>query len=102
MSLQVLELFHKAGIIVYALPAHTSGKPQPLDLVAFPVFKEKVNNAISNSVVPLQQQLLTLYQFCDCSRVAHRGTFVPPNIVAGFRRSGLWPIDPFQLLHTLL
>ena len=96
MSLQALELFHKAGIIVYALSAYTSGKTQPLDLVAFSVFKEKVKNAISNTAVPLHQHLLTLYQFCDCLRVAYRETFVPPNIVAGFRRSGLWPIDPFQ------
>lgn len=35
MSLRVLELFNANGTIVYILPAHTSGKTQPLYFVLF-------------------------------------------------------------------
>ena len=35
MSLRVLELFEADRTIVYALPAHTSGNTQPLDVVLF-------------------------------------------------------------------
>ena len=39
LSLRVLELFKDNGIIVYAIPARTSGKLQPCDVVLFAVFK---------------------------------------------------------------
>ena len=42
MSLEVLQLFKQNGIIVYALPAHTSGKTQPLDLICFAIFKATI------------------------------------------------------------
>lgn len=50
MSLQVLELFSQNKIIVYDLPAHTSGNPQPLDVVAFSVFKSSLNYALNAAI----------------------------------------------------
>ena len=38
LSLIILELFERNNIIFYVLPAHTSGKTQPLDVVLFSAF----------------------------------------------------------------
>ena len=40
MSLSVLQLFAENNIVVYALPAHTSGKIQPLYVLSFAVSNE--------------------------------------------------------------
>lgn len=47
MTLPVLELFRDNGIVVYALPAHTSGKTQPLHASLFGSFEMKLNETIS-------------------------------------------------------
>ena len=39
MMLRALEILHEGGVIAYALPAHTSGLTQPLDLSCFNVWK---------------------------------------------------------------
>eukprot|EP00171_Calliarthron_tuberculosum_P008123 IDg8123t1 len=43
MSLEVLQYFEKHNVAVYALPAHTSGKTQPCDVVLFSAFKARLN-----------------------------------------------------------
>lgn len=52
ISLPVLDLFAVNINIVYDLPAHTSGKTQPLDANAFGVFKIALNNGVSTTVQP--------------------------------------------------
>jgi len=49
MSLAVLELFQRHNVVVYALPAHTSGKTQPLDVVLFGAFKRALNNVMNEA-----------------------------------------------------
>ena len=43
ITLNVLDLFHSNNVIVYALPAHTSRKTEPLDVVMFSPFKKALN-----------------------------------------------------------
>ena len=50
MSVPVLEILHKHNTIDYALPAHTSGKTQPLDFCAFSPFKAALNEALNMTV----------------------------------------------------
>ena len=46
MTLRVPQLFCDNGIVVYALPVHTSGKTQPLYVSLFGAFKRKLNEII--------------------------------------------------------
>lgn len=39
MSIEALEVLNDAGFIAYALPAHTSGTTQPLDVAVFGSWK---------------------------------------------------------------
>ena len=49
MSLEVLQLFEDHGVVVYALPAHTSGKTQPLNVVLFSPFKKALNGCLTQT-----------------------------------------------------
>ena len=52
MTYPVLRLFDASGIIVYALPAHTSGSTQPLDVSVFGPFKEYLRVSIEDLSSP--------------------------------------------------
>ena len=52
MTYPVLRLFDASGIIVYALPAHTSGSTQPLDVSVFGPFKEHLRVSIEELSSP--------------------------------------------------
>eukprot|EP00171_Calliarthron_tuberculosum_P005712 IDg5712t1 len=98
MSLPVLELFDRKGIVVYALPAHTSGKTQPCDVVLFAAFRAALTDAMIRLVQKDAARQLDMYDYCSILREAYHQAFTRDNIVASFRRSGLWPVDPSRLL----
>lgn len=50
MYLRVMDLFLENNSVVYALPAHTSAKLQPRDVVLFAVFNKYINEAIISTV----------------------------------------------------
>lgn len=64
MSLAVLEFFKTIGDIVYALPAHTSGKTQPLDLVSFALFKTKLDELLSSVASLWRLDVIDSFEFC--------------------------------------
>ena len=55
MSMRVLEIFRRDRIVVYAIPAHTSGKKQPLDVVVFDVYKQELDDSILRALRPDEQ-----------------------------------------------
>lgn len=52
ISLRLIDMFNKNGIIAYALPAHSSGKTEPLNFVLFIAFKQALRIAIAQTVNP--------------------------------------------------
>lgn len=100
MSLDVLQLFNDNGVVVYALPAHTSGKTQPLDVVAFAVFKNALNEALHTAASADKLDTLNTFDFCSLLKTAFDSAFSKSNIMASFRRSGIWPLDPNKLLRV--
>lgn len=101
ISLAVLELFNKNGIIAYAIPAYASGKTQPCDVVVFSKFKEEVNEALNNLLDVDTLLSFNMYDFSKVLRLAYRKSFVPANIVASFRRLGLWQSIPCDFYRPL-
>lgn len=100
MSLQVLQLLHQNGIIVYALPAHTSGKTQPLDVCLFSPFKDALNEAMNLCISQDKDDKWDTFSFCDMLKFAYEKSFTPQNIKSGFRKAGLYPLDSSQLLSV--
>jgi len=100
LSLSVLELFERNNIIVYALPAHTSGKSQPLDVVLFGSFKRALNNKMSDISSRDGMSNWDVFTLCSLMMSAYADAFTSKNVKAGFRRSGIWPLDSSRLLST--
>ena len=61
LPLRALKLFKRDRIVVYALPAHTIGKTQPLDVVSFSVFKRELNKNILKMLKLGNQQKFDIY-----------------------------------------
>jgi len=100
MSLKVLNLFYANDIIAYALPAHTSGKTQPCDVVLFGCFKDELNKVMNSMLSPGDVHVWDMLDFCSMLREAYERSFTPVNIRASFRRAGVWPLDPSKLLSS--
>lgn len=92
IELKVLDISHIWNIIVYALPANTSGKTQPLDLVVFARFKEEIDG---------REKHLDCIQFLFLPACCNQESSKVDNIIAGFSRSNLWPIDKTAVLESL-
>ena len=98
MSVRTLEMLNAHGVIVYALPAHTSGKTQPLDVTVFSSFKNALNEAVNLSVSKSYSNDWDVFSFCSMLTHAFNKAFTAHNITTGFRRAGIWPFDASQLL----
>lgn len=81
MSYSALKKFNNAGFIVYALPAHTSGKTQPLDVAAFSCFKADLNRSAALVVETGYEEFHTNFQFCALQLNAFLSSMTPKNIV---------------------
>lgn len=89
LSLQVLQLFRDNGVIAYALPAHTSGKTQPLDVICFSVFKNALNEALNTAAATDKLDVYDTFDFCGMLRTAFQPAFTEKNNKSAFLRSGI-------------
>lgn len=84
MNLRIITLLRKHNIIVYALPAPTSSKTQPLDVSLFGKFKDKLNDTISECIKIDSIYKFDVYDFCHMMRHACNTTFTRKNIMTTF------------------
>ncbi|RPB11153.1 DDE-domain-containing protein, partial [Morchella conica CCBAS932] len=84
-------------IIPYCLPAHTSHISQPLDVSVF----SSLQNYYSEEVNKLQGRAITNDNFPNLLARARRKAFTEKNIKAGFRASGIVPLNPNVILNKL-
>jgi hypothetical protein len=84
-------------IIPYCLPAHTSHISQPLDVGVF----SSLQNYYSEEVNKLQGRAITNDNFPNLLSRARRRAFTEKNIKAGFRASGIVPLNPNVILDKL-
>lgn len=92
MALAVLELFDANGIIAYTLPAHTSGKTQPCDVVLFGAYKVRLNESLHLADSTHAIDKYDEYSYCAMMSHAFEADFTRDNIKASCRRSGPWPL----------
>ena len=97
LSLSILELFERNNIIVYALPALTSGKTQRFDVVLFSVFKNRPQDAVSSCAAQRSGQVYDVFDLCPLIRNAYEQSFTISTVQASFYRSGIWPFVPKKL-----
>ena len=101
MSMGVLELFRRNRIVVYAIPTHTCGKTQPLDVVALRSYKRENDDAIQRTLRSDEFVKLDMCHYCSVLKHAYHAAFTRANIQASFSRSDMWSLDSSRLLSTL-
>lgn len=63
LGLRVLQLMEGNGIVVYALPVHTSRMTQPLDVRVFGPFKEHLRNLVEGLSGPTSTNFYDSFDF---------------------------------------
>lgn len=98
MSLEVIEKFMAAGIIVVAIPSHLSHILQPLN--CFRGVKNSTRARItelhdeSTSIAGSARESISLKQILGYIVFRITKGCSSENIVKGFKQSGIWRIDP--------
>jgi len=96
LSLRVPNLLRDAGVIVYALPSHSSHSKQPLYVTVFGPMKERAKQIVSTYINnPLNDaSKFTVYTACKVFCTAYNLAMTPSNIKAGFQKTGIYPLKP--------
>lgn len=85
---------------MYVLPAHTSGKTPPLDVVLFSVFENRLQDSVSSCAAPGLGKEYGIFDMCSLLCEAYVPSFTARSIQASFYRSGIWPLDSGKLLDS--
>ena len=99
MVVQTIDEANNLGIDLLTLPAHTTHRLQPLDVSVFGPFKnyfrsERVAWMAKNPGVEVKR-----FELAELASKAFKRALTPSNIKAGFRRTGIWPLNYDALMH---
>ena len=88
-----LALAAENGIIVFMLPPNTTHLTQPLDKGVFGPFKQHWSRVCHDFKISHPGQVICDYNFCRLFSKAWLESMTTSNIVAGFRTTGIYPLD---------
>jgi hypothetical protein len=99
-TLEILEFCFENSIILCRLPSHTSHKLQPCDTAVFGplkgAYRDQVDRLERGGVGTIGKQHFTyLYSPARTRALTER------NILAGWRASGLYPLNPDKVLNDI-
>lgn len=86
-------MFQENNIVVAGLPAHKSHALKPMDLSVFSPMKEAFKRPLSRRAVCTIYQGNTrndVFTVCELLRMSYQECVIARNVVAGFRKSGIW------------
>jgi hypothetical protein len=86
------------GIHLVYLPPHTSHVLQPQDLGAYSSLKKSYSDEIKRYIIHTGQVTITRATFNDLYRKARSTALDRKHIVAGWKRSGLFPLNRRHIL----
>jgi tRNA splicing ligase len=100
LCFKALSILRDGGVISYELPAHTSGKTQPLDVSIFSAFKSNLNDFIRSIGMTNSAITNDVFEFCKLVTEAYKQGFAEGIIKLAFQKTGIWPLNPQMLLYT--
>ena len=95
------QLVNKAAeekVIVFCLPPNTTHRTQPLDKGAFSPLKRYWREECHNFLCANPGKVITHYQFGAIFSKAWAQAMTPSNIMAGFKITGVYPVNCFALV----
>ena len=90
--------FEQGGIIAFALPAHTSGSTQPLDVGVFQPFKSQLNTTIRRVCSVYTDNVFDVFDLCRFMTSAYTCAFTGDIIRKSFVKTGIYPFDSAKLI----
>ena len=92
-TLEAVEFARENGIIILTLYPHTSHKMQPLDVSVYGPFKRAYANAMNDWMTNDVGKRFTIHEVAECSANAINIAFTQPNIISGFKSTGVCPFN---------
>ena len=93
LSVQSMNLAKKSGLILVTFPPHCSHMLQPLDISIYGSLKWYYNSACNDWLLNHPGRTLSIYDVAGVSTQAYHKAFTPENVVAGFKKSGIFPLN---------
>jgi len=100
-SMRTIAHARSHGILLYALPAHTSHFLQPLDVSVFQHFKRELDNEIDH----FQKSSLMMAEKSNIVGIASRAldrSVTRSRIVDGFEKTGIYPLSRSKMLEGII
>ncbi len=94
MSIELIELARANGIHLLCLPAHTTHILQPLDVGVFKSFKSHFFKSCHMYLTKHPGRVITTDVLASIVAEAWPHSFTPLNILGGFKKCGVYPINP--------
>jgi hypothetical protein len=86
-------------VIPFCLPPHTSQKSQPLDVAVFGPYKTYYRQELRQQFE--KKRVVSKQTFWTILKPARDAAFTEANILSGFRKTGLVPINPDEVLDEI-
>ena len=90
---QSIEFAREKGVVLFCLPPHTTHDTQPLDVSVFKSVKQHWSDACHAFQQANPGMVINKYNFSSLFAGAWLKAFTPANIVSGFRKCGVQPLD---------
>ena len=102
ISLNMIELARANNIHLLCLPSHTSHILQPLDIGVFKSFKSGYSKACRRYMMENPGRVITSESIAGLVGEAWVHSITPVNILSGFRKSGIFPLNPSEVSDRML
>ena len=97
MSIDVIERARADNVHLLCLPAHTTHILQLLDVGVFKSFKANFSKACTKYIADNPGRVVTTDKLASLVAAAWPLSYTPVNIMAGFKKSGVFPINPSEV-----
>ena len=100
ISISVIEKARECNIYILCLPAHTTHLLQPLDVGVFKSFKENFRKACHH--LCKRGRVVTDQDITDLVAEAWPVSVTPVNLMSGFKKCGIYPLNPSEVEDRML
>lgn len=97
ISIELIELARANDVHLLCLPAHTTHILQPLDVGVFKSFKTSFSKACTVYLTKYPGRVITSDVISSLVAEAWPNSLTPINIMSGFRKTGIFPMNPGEI-----
>ena len=102
VSIETIEFARNNEIHILCLPAHTTHILQPLDVGVFKSFKSFYYKACRKQIAESPHRVITTEQIARLVGIAWPQALTPLNIMSGFKKCGIYPLNPGEVTDRQL